>query len=131
MDGFPFTHTERVRFGDTDLRGHANNAVFSTFLEQARLAWFAATGDGDPSPTTYAVDMILARTEIDFRSELLYDETVEIGVRVGRMGTKSFDLEYALAVDGRLVAEAKSVLVGFDFERRQSAEIPAHWRKRL
>lgn len=131
MEGFPFTHTERVRFGDTDLRGHANNAVFSTYLEQARLAWFETTGDGDASPTSYRFDVILARTEIDFRSELRYDEVVEIGVRVGRIGTKSFDLEYELRADGRLVAEAKSVLVGFDFELGQSAEIPAHWRKRL
>src|SRR4051794_35846448 len=131
MDGFPYTHTERVRFGDTDLRGHANNAVFSTFLEQARLAWFQATGDGDPPPTAYRIDMILARTEIDFRSELHFGDVVEIGVRVGRIGNKSFDLEYELRADGRLVAEAKSVLVGFDFELRQSAAIPEHWRKRL
>jgi acyl-CoA thioester hydrolase len=131
MEGFPFTHAERVRFGDTDLRGHANNAVFLTFLEQARLAWFETTGGGDASPTTYRFDVILARTEIDFRSELLYDEVVEIGVRVGRIGTKSFDLEYELHAGDRLVANAKSVLVGFDFELRQSAPIPEHWRKRF
>lgn len=131
MDGFPFSHVERVRFADTDARQHANNAVLSTFLEQARLAWYDATGDGPP-PTTYRVDMILARTEIDFRSELLYGETVEIGVRVGRVGTRSLDLEYEIrTTDGRLVAEAKSVLVGFDFETRRSAPIPEHWRRRI
>ena len=33
-------HRETVRFRDLDGMGHVNNAVFSTYLEQARLAWF-------------------------------------------------------------------------------------------
>lgn len=40
MEGFPFVHRETVRFSDLDGMGHVNNAVYSTYLEQARLAWF-------------------------------------------------------------------------------------------
>jgi Thioesterase-like superfamily len=40
MEGFPFVHRETVRFRDLDGMGHVNNAVYSTYLEQARLAWF-------------------------------------------------------------------------------------------
>jgi len=46
MDGYPFVHRERVRFRDLDGMAHVNNAVFSTYLEQARLAWF-----GRPTPS--------------------------------------------------------------------------------
>jgi len=131
MDGFSFTHLENVRFSDLDGRNHVNNAVLCTFLEQARLAWFDATGDG-PSPTTYRIDVILARTEIDYRSELRFGETAEIGVRVGRIGNRSFDFEYEIrAGDGRLVAEARSVQVAYDFVSGQSAPLPEHWRTRL
>ena len=42
MEGFPFVHRETVRFRDLDGMGHVNNAVFSTYLEQARLAWFGS-----------------------------------------------------------------------------------------
>ena len=48
--------------------------------------------------------MILARTEIDFRSPVQIGEIVEIGVRPARIGTKSFELEYELRADGRVVA---------------------------
>ena len=61
-----------------DGMAHVNNAVFSTYLEQARLAWF---GDADPQPLA---DVILARTEIDFRSPVQVGEIVEIGVRPAR-----------------------------------------------
>jgi acyl-CoA thioester hydrolase len=125
MDGYPFVHREPVRFRDLDGMAHVNNAVFSTYLEQARLAWF---GDTDPRPLE---DVILARTEIDFRSPVHLGEVVEIGVRPARVGTKSFELEYELQADGRLVASAKSVLVGYDYERAQSMPIPERWRRRL
>ena len=130
MEGFPFVHREPVRFSDLDGMGHVNNAVYSTYLEQARLAWFGAKqlGADDEMPLR---DVILARTEIDFRSPLQYAETVEIGVRPSRLGTKSFELEHELRVDGRVVAEAKCVLVGYDYERAQSAPIPERWRRRL
>ena len=130
MNGFAFVHTERVRFRDLDGMGHVNNAVFSTYLEQARLAWYARTPfGGDELPLT---DVILARTEIDFRSPLgLADGTVEIGVRPVRLGTKSFELDYELRARGRIVAEAKSVLVGYDYERGASIPIPDRWRRRL
>jgi len=125
MDGYPFVHRETVRFRDLDGMGHVNNAVYSTYLEQARLAWF---GEADEMPL---LDVILARTEIDFRSPLQNGEVVEIGVRPSRIGTKSFELEYELRAGGRVVAEAKSVLVGYDYEQAESTPVPERWRRRL
>jgi acyl-CoA thioester hydrolase len=120
-----FVHREVVRFRDCDPMGHVNNAVFSTYLEQARLAWF---GSDEEMPLT---DVILARTEIDFRSPVTVGETVEVSVRPTRLGTKSFELAYELHAGGRLVAEAKSVLVGYDYGLARSTEIPERWRRRL
>ena len=125
MDGFPFVHRETVRFRDLDGMGHVNNAVFLTYLEQGRLAWFGS------DPKFALCDVILARTEIDFRSPLQVGEEVEIGVRPARVGTKSFELEYELRAGGRLVAEAKSVLVGYDYDRGESIPVPERWQRRL
>jgi acyl-CoA thioester hydrolase len=128
VEGFPFVHEETARFSDLDGMGHVNNAVFLTFLEQARLAWFRSSGEEASMPLS---DVILARTEIDFRSPLVFGETVSIGVRPSRLGTKSFELEYELRVGDRLVAEAKSVLVGYDYHSSCSTEVPARWRRAL
>jgi acyl-CoA thioester hydrolase len=125
VDGFAFVHRETVRFNDLDGMAHVNNAVFSTYLEQARLAWF---GEGHDNPLD---DVILARTEIDFRSPVGLGEVVEIGVRPARLGNKSFELEYELRANGRVVAEARSVLVGYDYGRGESTTIPERWRRRL
>src|SRR4051812_37440775 len=41
MSSGDFVHEERVRFRDLDPMGHVNNAVFLTYLEQARVAFFS------------------------------------------------------------------------------------------
>jgi len=108
---FRFRHVEQVRFRDLDSLGHVNNAVFLTYFESARIAyWLHATrrqGLG-------ALDMILARAEVDYRSPLGYGESVEISVGCTSMGRSSFVLEAdmhehrhpVLALDGESVTGA-------------------------
>lgn len=120
MEGYDFVHRERVRFRDCDAMGHVNNAVYSTYLEQARIGVLGSLGH-----------YILARVEIDFRAELRAGEEVEVHTRCGRMGTKSFHLEHVIRADGRVVAEAKSVLVGYDYERGASVPLSEELKRRL
>ena len=120
MAEHPYVHRDTVRFRDCDAMGHVNNAVYSTYLEEARIG---VLGD--------LIDFILARVEIDFRSELRAAEEVEVRTRCSRVGRKSFDLEHVITADGRLVAEAKSVLVSYDYERGESVPVPEELRRRL
>ena len=119
-----FVHQETVRFRDLDSLAHMNNAVYATFIEQARIAYLSPQGAD-------VENMILARLEIDFRSPVELGETVEIAVTPTRVGTKSFDLGYVLRVGDRIVAEAKTVLVAYDYERAQSVALPDNWKERL
>jgi acyl-CoA thioester hydrolase len=120
MVSFPYVRRERVRFRDCDSMGHVNNAVYSTFLEEARIDVLGGLAD-----------FILARVEIDFRAELRAGEELEVRTRCSRVGTKSFELEHEIHANGRLAAQAKSVLVGYDYERGQSVPLSEHLRERL
>jgi acyl-CoA thioester hydrolase len=119
-----FIHCETVRFRDLDSLAHMNNAVYATFLEQARIAFLSQHG-------AHVENMILARLEIDFRSPAELGETIEITVEPTRVGTKSFDLEYVMRAGERVVAEAKTVLVAYDYEHAHSIEIPDAWKEQL
>ena len=119
-----FVHRETVRFRDLDSLAHMNNAVYATFLEQARIAFLS-------QHDAHVENMILARLEIDFRSPVELGETVEIAVTPARVGTKSFDLDYVLSVGERVVAEAKTVLVAYDYATGSSVELPDEWKERL
>jgi acyl-CoA thioester hydrolase len=119
-----FVHRETVRFRDLDSLGHMNNAVYATFVEQARIAFLSPHGAD-------AQNMILARLEIDFRSQVELGETIDIEVKPTRVGTKSFDLEYVLRAGDRLVAEARTVLVAYDYEHARTVELPETWKELL
>ena len=120
MASFPHVRIERVRFRDCDAMGHVNNAVYSTFLEESRIDLLGGL-----------VDFILARVEIDFRSELRVGEEIEVRTRCSRVGTKSFELQHEIHAGGRLAAEAKSVLVGYDYDLGQSVPLSDEVRARL
>jgi acyl-CoA thioester hydrolase len=122
------THVEQVRFRDLDPMGHVNNAVFLTYIEQARVTYLAQVG---AASGLEEMNMVVARVEIDFKAPVRLGEKVEIAVRASRFGTKSFDLDYELRVDGETVAEAKSVQVAYDYARREAVALPEDWREKL
>ena len=124
MEGFDFVHQETVRFRDVDAMGHVNNAVFLTYIEEARIAYLLRFG-------AEVTQMILARAEIDFRAPLRDGDELEIGVRPVGVGTKSFELEYEVRSADALAAEAKTVIVSFDYESGRSVDVPQTWREAL
>jgi acyl-CoA thioester hydrolase len=128
VEGFDFVHRERVRFRDLDAMGHVNNAVFATYVEQARIEYLRSLGVLEGP---LYMGMILARLELDFVAPALPEGEIEIGVRPVRSGNKSFELEYALEQAGRTVARATTVLVAYDYEQAQSVPLPTSWRDLL
>ena len=123
-----FVHRERVRFRDLDALGHVNNAVFLTYIESARVAFLIDLG---AATTLEDMAIIVARIEIDFRAPVGLGEEVEVSVHASRFGGKSFDLEYVLRVGETVVAEAKSVLVSYDYGKGEAVELPEEWREKL
>jgi acyl-CoA thioester hydrolase len=129
MDGYPFAYRRNVEFRDVDSAGHVNNAVYLTYLETARISYLReALGDEFLSE----LSVILAHVSLDFRSQARFAEPLEIGARVPRIGTKSFVMEHEVrGDDGRVVAEASSVLVAYDYEADAPLAVPQYWRERI
>ena len=122
------SHRIAVRFSDCDPLGHVNNAVYSTYLEQTRIVLWraqagielrrAATGNGSEG-------FILARTEIDFRSEAHEGDVLEVRLTLERFGRTSAAYSYEI-VDvptGRMVVEAKSIQVWYDYAAKRPVEL--------
>ncbi|MBI3551085.1 MAG: acyl-CoA thioesterase [Elusimicrobia bacterium] len=127
---FRLTAALPVRFRDTDAMGHVNNAVYLTYLEQARVEYLKRVL-GVTKPGEYGV--ILARVEVDYRSPVQLDDELVIGVRVVRLGGASFEMAYRIAErrSGRLVADAKSVQVCYDYKVNKVRKMPAEFAAKM
>ncbi|HMK67521.1 MAG TPA: thioesterase family protein [Stellaceae bacterium] len=107
---------DRLRFGDTDLQGHINNAVFATFCETGRVSFLF---DEDLNLRGPGASFVIARLELDYRAELFYPGEVEIGTRVLHVGRTSFRLGQGIFNGDICAATGASVLVLMDDATRK------------
>jgi acyl-CoA thioester hydrolase len=120
---YSFTTEVGIRFRDVDAVGHVNNAVYATYVEQARIEYLRDVfGES-------LVDgrSVLAHIEIDFeRSIGLGAETATVGVGVTDVGTTSIEMDYEVRVGSEVVATAETVLVTTD--EGGPTPVPEEWR---
>jgi acyl-CoA thioester hydrolase len=104
-----FERTVDVRWRDVDALGHVNHAVFLTYLEEGRDAFFTQVLGSDPV-------YVVVRIEIDLRGEVRYqDRQVTVRIEVERLGTTSLTTrETVLTPAQEVAAEARVVAVRWD-----------------
>lgn len=129
-DLFRFSTTLEVRWRDLDALGHVNNAVYFTYLEQARFQYLRELGLIPSDP--FGIGMILAEARCQFKSPLELGERVTIYTRVSELRNSSFIFEYRIeGEDGRVAATARSVQVCYDYQNQRSVPIPDKWREAI
>ncbi|MEF8800817.1 MAG: thioesterase family protein [Halolamina sp.] len=124
-----FETTIGVRYRDIDAMGHVNNAVYASYLEQARIDYFHDLLGVDLS----AIGAVLASLSVDYKQPIeLQDGPVRVELDVPRIGDSSIPMEYELyRDDDALAATGETVQVAFDKEAQQSTSIPAPWREAI
>jgi acyl-CoA thioester hydrolase len=122
-----------LRYSDIDMLQHVNNASYLSFMEEARIHYFLEvagwTGEAN------SLNIVLARSEMDFVRPLFLLEKCVVKSRVFRLGTKSFEMEYLIGVPKptgfELACYAKAVLVGFSMETQAAMVLPEEFKARV
>ena len=121
-----FETTVEIRFADIDAMGHVNNAVYFSYFEQARMAYFkervARIWDWNED------GVIVARNEIDYVFPVFLNDRMVIRLWVEHVGSKSFTVCYRVVVGERLCATGKSVLVCFNHKNKATQVLPEAWK---
>jgi acyl-CoA thioester hydrolase len=133
FENFHHTTPIQIRFKDVDKQGHVNNANHHTYVETARINYFAdVLGrkiDWDEN------GLLLARVEMDYKEPVFLEEDIRVYSRVIRLGNKSFEMESIIAKHSddsrRICAVAKSVVVCYNYNIKQTIEVPSHWREKF
>jgi acyl-CoA thioester hydrolase len=128
---FRFVWPLAVRWGDMDALGHVNNAAYCTYLESARIGFFARRGWSFPSAARGA-PLVVTQT-INYREAVVYPAALEIGVRCAEVRNRSFVLVYALFREGTetVAGDGTTVLVWVDGATGRPASLPDEVRSLL
>lgn len=128
-----YRHQLEVRFRDCDPMGHVNNAVYLTYLEQARFAhWREIWGMNFERIPEGTPGVILAHAEIDYRRPAKYGDRLEVRISLESIGRSSFAYRYEI-VDAaeRIVATARSVQVMYDYAEGKPVQMADELKEKL
>jgi acyl-CoA thioester hydrolase len=126
---FPIVVSWPVQWGDQDAFGHVNNTVYFRWVETARIKYLERieplNAAADPS-----LEPILAAISCNYRHQVKYPDTVQIAIRVTRIGRSSVTMEHKLWSDAQqaVVADGHSTVVTFDYAANRSFPVPADMR---
>jgi len=121
-----YVHDTEVQYRDLDPRGHVNHAVFVSYLEAAKEAFFADVLDVSLSEAGTAVRHL----EVDYLAPIEPGRSVRVSLGPVDVGTTSYTVGYELVVDGATVATAQTVSVLLD-DDGEPRPVPDAWRERL
>ena len=119
---YPIRTIEKLRFADTDRNGHITNSAFAICCQNARMELLC---DPRRVPVPSNTQFVVARLLLEFRAEMHWPGTVEIGTRIDRVGRSSVALAQALFVGEDCVATSQSVVVLIDASTRCPTSLPA------
>ena len=117
---FKFQHPLRTRWIDSDAFRHINNAVYLSYIEDARLEllkrWKISL-DGK--------SVIVASVKIDYYNQVIHPTELIIGQKVSRIGNKSFDIISTVFNKDTNESICKSIItiVCFDFRSNQTVTV--------
>ncbi|MEC4114640.1 acyl-CoA thioesterase [Myroides pelagicus] len=93
-----FTPIE-VRWNDLDALGHVNNVYYIDYFQQGRGKFI---NEASKTWDWFKNMFVIAQISCNYVQEIRLDvKQLQIGVRISRLGTKSFDIEYALVSEGK------------------------------
>lgn len=120
-----------IRFSDIDAYGHANNAVYLTYFETARISYWQDVVKWNWDQT----GIILGRSEVNYLKPINRYDQIACYVRTTRIGNSSFDMMYVLVKltdDGEeICTTGKTVCISYDYTANKSVRIPTAERARM
>lgn len=114
-----------VRFRDLDPLNHVNNALFNTYLEEARISFLGEVGQMQ-SQFTDGKTFVLVKSTIEYLNQIKYPSSVLVGTGIGKIGNSSIT-----AIQGIFNSDTKDLLcvaetkgVWFDITNQRPTRLP-------
>lgn len=121
-----YVHPIQVRFADTDAQGHVFFGNYLTYFDEAVSGWLRSLNLAYQSLRARNLDFVYAHAECDYRQRAVFEEILNVHVRVARIGDSSITFECAAhrASNEELVANGKLIVVMMDTLSGEKTRVP-------
>jgi acyl-CoA thioester hydrolase len=111
-----------TRWMDNDIYGHVNNALYYGFFDTAINDYLISEGGLDISDGM--VVAFAAESQCQYLRPLAFPGTIDIGLRVGKLGNSSVRYELAIFKQGENFAAAAGYFVHVFVNRETQKPVP-------
>ena len=125
---YTYFETEKIRFSDTDMLGHVNNVAFAALLESGRTA-YGQNMLAHHMPNDVLI--VMARVEIDYRREVHWPSTVDIGCRITNIGRTSYIIGQGIFLGDTCTTTGRTTLVIINRQTRRPTPMSDPYRQVL
>lgn len=124
-DDYVWFHPMPTRWMDNDIYGHVNNVTYYSYFDTAANSFLLEAGGFDPHRDP--VVGFVVSSNCRYREPIAFPDTLDIGLRVERLGRRSVTYGLAIFRAGADSASADGEFVHVFVERAsgQSTAIPA------
>ncbi|MDD2955441.1 MAG: thioesterase family protein [Oscillospiraceae bacterium] len=120
-----------IDWGEIDYMGHVNNLSILRYVQTARVHYCEQVGMM-PYQANDGTGPILASIECQYAAPLFYPGKVTVQTAVERIGGTSIIMRHRLfSGDESLAAEARDILVYFDYDKGEKKAVPQALREKL
>jgi acyl-CoA thioester hydrolase len=133
-DQFRFFHPFRVRYSEIDGQGVVFNAHYLTYYDTTVTEFFRALGyDQYADAQKTGMDFHVVKSVVEYKVPIRFDQEIEVGARVARIGNSSMVFELGIFLKGEndLLATGEIVWVNTDQQTHRPVPIPAATRQLL
>ncbi|MFZ1527393.1 MAG: thioesterase family protein [Ferruginibacter sp.] len=113
-----------VRITDLNYGNHLGNDALVSILHEARVQWLKSGGFTELNAG--GTGLIMADLAVEYKAEGFYGDELAVAIGVDDISKLSFDIYYTITnQQGKLVAQAKTGIVCYDYEKKKVAEMGA------
>ena len=106
---YPYSHTLRVRFSETDAMGIVHHSRYLPYLEEARVEYLREIDHPYSSLRDEGIDIAVLEAAVRYRQPLRFDDLVTVHVHFAAATRTTFQIGYLLTVAGEVRATAVTV----------------------
>ncbi|WP_458760370.1 acyl-CoA thioesterase [Afipia sp. TerB] len=131
-DQFHFFHPFRVRYSEIDGQGVLFNAHYLTYYDTTITEYFRALDyDQYTDAKKTGVDFHVVKAVVEYKAPIRFDQELDVGARVARIGNSSMVFELAIFPKGgaELLATGEVVWVNTDQRTHRPAAISDNIRR--
>ena len=125
LKDYNFTFTVASRWRDMDAIGHINNETILSYFEDVRVRYLSSLSI-DINSKSESNSVILASMKIDYYRQVNYPDIFDVGCRIIRIGTKSFDLLSSIFLkdSDKTLVSGLFTIVCFDYKEQKTIVVP-------